>query len=487
MSCTTILVGKKASYDGSTMIARNDDGFYDVKKLVVVDPKEQPRKYKSVIGHLEIELPDNPLRYTSTPSVDLKRGIWAANGINEANVAMTATETITSNPRVLGADPMVRYQEKKSRRDKDIPGGIGEEDLVYIVLPYIRSAREGVQRLGSLLEQYGTYESNGIAFSDSDEIWWMETIGGHHWIARRVRDDEYVIMPNQFGIDRFDFEDAFGEQKEFMCSKDMREFIAENHLCLNMDNGFDPRAAFGSHSDSDHVYNTPRAWFMGRYFNPTTHKWDGENADFHPESDNIPWSFVPEKKITVEDVKYILSSYYQGTKYNPYSNVGHPEKAMYRSIGIARTGVMAILQVRGYMPDELKGVEWICFGSNAFNAALPVYTGVNKMPKYISDVTTDTSTENFYWGSRLIGALADPNFPTCIQFIERYQAAIANQGHQLIREYDKKMIEAGKFDLKDEANKKLCEMAKKETINTLNRVLHDASMHMKNNYNRSDN
>jgi len=84
MACTTILVGKKASYDGSTMIARNDDGFYDVKKLVVVDPKKQPRKYKSKISHLTIELPDNPMTYTSTPSVDPSRGIWAANGINEA-------------------------------------------------------------------------------------------------------------------------------------------------------------------------------------------------------------------------------------------------------------------------------------------------------------------------------------------------------------------------------------------------------------------
>ena len=100
MPCTTILVGKKASYDGSTMIARNDDGFFDVKKLIVVDPKKQPRKYKSVIGQLEIELPDDPLRYTATPSVSTKRGVWAANGINEANVGMTATETITTTSSV---------------------------------------------------------------------------------------------------------------------------------------------------------------------------------------------------------------------------------------------------------------------------------------------------------------------------------------------------------------------------------------------------
>ena len=93
MPCTTILVGKDASYDGSTMIARNDDGFFDVKKLIVVQPKDQLRKYKSKIGHLEIQLPDDPLRYTSTPSVDPAHGVWAANGINAANVAMTATET----------------------------------------------------------------------------------------------------------------------------------------------------------------------------------------------------------------------------------------------------------------------------------------------------------------------------------------------------------------------------------------------------------
>ena len=91
MPCTTILVGKKASNDRSTMIARTDDGFFDVKKLIVVTPDKQPKKYKSVISHVEIELPDNPLRYTSCPSVDPKNGVWAATGINAAGVGMTAT------------------------------------------------------------------------------------------------------------------------------------------------------------------------------------------------------------------------------------------------------------------------------------------------------------------------------------------------------------------------------------------------------------
>lgn len=488
MACTTILVGKNASYDGSTMIARNDDGFFDVKKLVVVNPKDQPKKYKSVISHLEIELPDNPLRYTACPNVDKSQGIWAACGINEENVCMTATETITSNPRVLGADPYVKYEKKTSKKEKDKIGGIGEEDLVVLVLPYIHSAREGVIRLGSLLEKYGTYEPNGIAFSDKDEIWYLETIGGHHFIARKVEDDEYVMMPNQLGLDRFDFDDALNKQEKNMCSKDLKEFVINNNLYLgDINKAFNPRLAFGSRSDSDHVYNTPRAWFMGRYFNPNTYKWDGEDADFKPESDNIPWSLKPENKITVEDVKYILSSYYQGTPYNPYKGKGNVLGGIYRPIGINRTGVMAILQIRNNVPKEIAAIEWLSFGSNSFNCSLPVYTNTNKMPKYVSDVSLEVSTNNLYWPSRLIGALADPHFGSSIIHIERYQNAVANDAHALLNEYDKKMIESNNYSLIDEANEKLASMCKKHTNKALKQVLHVSSLNMKNGYNRSDN
>ena len=215
MACTTILVGKKASYDGSTMIARNDDsgsGHFTAKKFTVVTPKEQPKTYISVLSHVKVELPEQAMRYTSMPNAEKGEGIWAASGVNEANVAMTATETITTNPRVQGADPLVVYQPAKDGQE-EVPGGIGEEDIVCLVLPYIKSAREGVARLGQLLETYGTYENNGIAFQDADEIWWLETIGGHHWMARKVPDDVYVVMPNQLGIDTFDLEDALGEQK----------------------------------------------------------------------------------------------------------------------------------------------------------------------------------------------------------------------------------------------------------------------------------
>ena len=480
MPCTTILVGKKASNDGSTMIARTDDGHFDVKRLMVTEPKDQPEKYRKKSSRLEIELPPDPQRYTA--SVDPKEGIWGATGINASNVGMTATETITSNPRVLSADPLVVHQ-KAEHGKKEIPGGIGEEDFVTLVLPYIRTAREGVLRLATLLEQYGTYESNGIAFNDADEIWWMETIGGHHWIARRVPDHSCVIMPNQFGLDAFDLEDAFGAQKEHMCSSDLREFIAENHLDLNQDGAFNPRDIFGSRRDMDHIYNTPRAWFMGRYLAPCSYSWDGENAQYRPWSDNIPWCLVPDRKVSAEDIKYVLSGHFQGTPYDPYSSCNTEQRGRLRPIGINRT----ICQIRPDAPEEIRGIEWICFGSTTFSAMLPVYANVPSMPGYLSRVGLEASTENFYWSSRLIGALADQHFGKCIQEIERYEAAVFIEGRRLILAYDRKMQETGDFALTRKANEELCRMAKEKTDKALTAVLGIASQSMRNNFSLADN
>ncbi len=465
MACTTILVGKKASNNGSTFVARNDDspsGKFHVKKLVSVDPSKQPRHYEAKGSSFTIELPDNPLRYSMVPNVDPTEGVWPAAGFNSANVGMSATETITSNPRVLGADPYVQ-------------NGLGEEDLVLIVLPYIRSAKEGVIRLGKLLEQYGTSEPNGIAFSDKDEIWWLETIGGHHWVARRVPDDRVVIMPNQFGLDNFDFDDAFISQKECMCSLDLKSFMEKYHLDCNKDgDSFNPRLAFGSASDSDHVYNTPRAWYLAKRLG---------YDNYSPEDDNIPWSLVPKKKVTVEDVKYLLSSHYQGTPYDPYGKGEEKDKSKYRPIGISRTSFMACLEVRNDVPSELSAVEWICFGSNPFNAFVPLYANVKSFPEYFSNVTTDVSTNNLYWNSRLIACLADSHFNLTAIHIERYQNAVANASHCLLNKFDNSDSPVNL----ESANEEISNMVQLQTQKVLNVLTYVVSCAMKNGFARSDN
>lgn len=452
MACTTILVGRLASYDGSTIVARNEDsgnGEFCPKRLVVVKPEEQPRHYRSVISHVSIDLPNNPLQYTSVPNADLKEGIWGEAGVNEANVTMSATETLTSNERVLGADPLVELKKAKGTVGApdyvaEVPGGIGEEDFLTIVLPYIRSAREGVERLGALLEQYGTYEMNGVAFSDVNEIWWLETVGGHHWIAKRVPDEAYVVMPNQLGIDEFDLDDAFGEQKNHMCSADLLEFIEEHHLDLSVEptSPFNPRDAFGSHSDADHVYNTPRAWIIQRFLNPYDEQWDGHDADHRPDSDDIPWARQPERKVTIEDVKYVLSSHYQGTPFDPYGKLGDEHtRRMFRPIGINRQSQLAVLQMRPYAPEGFRAIQWMAYGSNAFNTLVPFYANVNTTPAYLENTTTRVTSENFYWANRIIAALADAHFSDTANAVERYQELTGGLGHAMIKQTDRQAFE----------------------------------------------
>ena len=447
MACTTILIGKDASYDGSTIIARNEDsanGEFNPKRFIVVKPEDQPRHYRSVLSHVEVDLPEEPLQYTAVPNADPKEGIWGEAGVNEANVAMSATETLTTNERVLGADPFVEFQPAKGCEGEEgyvpeVPGGIGEEDFVTLVLPYARTAREGVARLGALLEEFGTYEMNGTAFSDSNEIWWMETVGGHHWIAKRVPDEAYVTMPNQLGIDEFDLEDALGDQVNHMCSADLGEFIEENHLDLSVETTtpFNPRDAFGSHSDSDHVYNTPRAWVMQRFLNPYDEVRDGPDADHRPESNDIPWARQPERKVTIEDIKYVLSSHYQGTPYDPYGKLGDEHtRHLYRPIGINRQSQLSVMQIRPYRPQAYRAIQWIAYGSNPFNTLVPFYPNVNETPAYLEDTTTRVTTENFYWESRVIAALCDAAFADTSNAVERYQQKTGAMGHRFVADTD---------------------------------------------------
>ena len=537
MSCTTLLVGKLASYNGSTIIARNDDsgsGRYDPKRFVAVKPEEQPRHYRSVLSHVEIELHDNPCNYSIFPNVLPNRGVLAEAGANEYNVAMSATETIAVNERVLAADPMVELQpahgtEGDDNYQPEVPGGVGEEDIITLVLPYVRTAQEGVDRFGKILEEYGTYEANGVIFSDPDNIWYMETIGGHHWIARRLPDNTYATIPNQLGIDSFDLNDAFGERHEYMCSADLPEFMLAHNLDMTMpvavqtvgyqasssqstiasigNHGvFNPRHAFGTATHKDHIYNTPRAWYMQRYLNPSE-DWDSDQARFTPTSDDIPWCRIPERKIGIEDVDAILSSHFEGTPYDPYGTLGTPEsRHRYRTIGINRTGHMVAIEVRPDTPSAYATVFWASFGSGPFTAVAPFYANVTDTPAYLRDTTATASTDSLYWSNRIIAALADSHFNETSNAIEQYieevhsfgyrhVAATDRQLQQLVEQTQSEQAQSSQEQSDSEqliraqleqANEDMAQYLQQRTAKLLNSVLYTVSNLMHNSFVLSD-
>lgn len=415
-TCTTILVGKNASYDGSTIIARNEDAGVAVnpKKFVVVQPEDQPRNYQSKLSKFSIKLPDNPVRYTSVPDATPEKGIWGEAGVNAHNVAMSATETITTNPRILGADPLVK-------------NGLGEEDLLTITLPYIKSAKAGVERVGSLLEKYGTYESNGIIFSDVNDIWYMETAGGHHWVAQRIPDDSYVIAPNQTGIQEIDFDDP----DHFMYASDLKNFVEQHHL--NLSDNFNFRKIFGSDTQLDHHYNTPRAWYGQRYFNPETVK------DKSPMSHDLSFICHANRKITIEDIKFVLSSHYQDTPYDPFTPGNDSQKMPFRPIGFNRNQELSVIQLRPYVPSDYSAIQWLAFAANPSNTLVPFFTNVQDTPDCYRDTTKIVYSQNAYWVNRLISLIAADHYHAVMDDIEAYQDQLMGYGHKRITHIDNKV------------------------------------------------
>ena len=459
-SCTTILVGKNASIDGSTMISRNDDGHeaLDPQRFVVVQPEEQPRIYQSVISGVKIDLPDSPMRYTSMPNALLTNGIWPAAGINSANVAMSATETITTNSRILGIDPYVE-------------DGIGEEDIVTLVLPYIHSAKEGVKRLGTLLEKYGTYEPNGIAFSDKEEVWWLETIGGHHWAAVRIPDDAYVIAPNRMNIDTFCF-----DSEDTLCSDDLKMLIETYHLNPDFE-GVNLRHIFGSSSIKDTVYNNPRTWYGQRYFNP-------ENKQ-EPMNQDLPFICYANRRISVEDVKFVLSSHFENTEYDPYGD--GKEKERFRPIGINRNHHVHILQIRNDVPDEIAGIHWLAYGANTFNSIVPFYANVSDTPLCYKNATGVFDLTNMYWLSCTTALLGDTDYDFYVDMRNTFELEAVASYRAIQHETDNALKNQTDVQaLLEKANERLASESLKRQTKLLGDMVISGSERMKLRYNLND-
>lgn len=467
--CTTILVGKDATIDGSTMIARSEDGGSTIipEAFIAVNPEEQPKHYKAVISGQEIDDEDllpNPLRYTSAPDASGKNGIWAAAGINDATVAMTATETITTNSRIQGIDPLVEE------------GGLGEEDFVTLTLPYIHSAREGVKRLGYLVEKYGTYEKNGSAFADHDEVWYIETIGGHHWAARRIPDDAYVAAPNRLNIDFFDFND----EENFMCSSDLLDIINEYHL--NPDyQGYNLRHIFGSSTIKDAHYNNPRAWYIHRYFDP---EWEGEPGD-----QDQPFITYAKKKISPEDIKFLESSHYQDTKYDVYSTTNtEAEKKLFRPIGINRNFETHILQIRNDVEEGIAGVQWLAFGPNTFNCFVPFYTNVTTTPASFQ-TGPDFDLTKIFWLNKLNAQLGDTNYKVYSALEQAFEEKTMAKLRQIENETDRAVKGLTGRDLQEkleEANQKMADLTYKQTAALTGEMVKDGHSLMKLKYDLLD-
>ncbi len=411
--CTTVIVGKKASLSGKNIIARNEDShettnpkrFEFVKNTLAKDGI-----YDSYLTKVKIALPKNGMKYTAMPDVTsdtYNRGRFGEASINEANVAISSTESLYGNERVLAYDPLVK-------------DGIAEDAINDILAPYVKTAREAVEMLGSLIEKYGSAEGNGILFADEDEVWYMEIPTGHHYVAIKLPEDMYGVAPNCVCIEEIDFSD----KENFIWSKNIQEFVEKYRLNVDRE-GFNFRHIFGTYSELDRVYNTSRAWYAHRYLDKT--------FKMGPTDKDIPFLNKADRLISIEDVQFILSSHYNETEFDPIGKGTEEEKTRFRAISLSRTQQSHVMEVDTY------SVQWIAFATTAFTPYVPFFVDINDTPEEYRDTSFELDMKYAYWLFKVFSYYVETHYGAFSKENTQYLEELRSYGRKRVCEIKEKL------------------------------------------------
>ena len=412
--CTTIIIGQEQTADGSMIVARSEDwDAMEAKNYEIFEGTDNgPREFVAKDSPFRCELPEKALGYSALSPYNL-HGHWGSAGFNTAGVGMSATESIFSNDEVLKHDPLVE-------------NGVAENSVFNITLPYVHTAREGVERLGMLIEKYGIAEGFGIGFVDSKEIWYLETACGHRWLACRMPKDQYFVTGNQSRFRTYDPND----KENYLASADLIEF-AEKHGLYNPAQGaFDFHEAYARDIKLDTTYNYPRVWGLQQFFSPEIKNDVTKNT--------FPVFAKAAHKVTLTELRTAFRFHYDNTEHDPYLNSNPKEP--YRPVSIFRTTQTHLLQVRPELPQAIGCVNYVAMGMADLGVFLPLYQGITSYPEAYTKGNGESSNDSTYWKFRKIMVLGMTNYNKYAPVIKEAYAKFEAETDQRQREMEEEYL-----------------------------------------------
>ena len=412
--CTTIIIGQEQTADGSMIVARSEDwDAMEAKNYEIFEGTDNgPREFVAKDSPFRCELPEKALGYSALSPYNL-HGHWGSAGFNTAGVGMSATESIFSSDEVLKHDPLVE-------------NGVAENSVFNITLPYVRTAREGVERLGMLIEKYGIAEGFGIGFVDSKEIWYLETACGHRWLACRMPKDQYFVTGNQSRFRTYDPND----KENYLASADLIEF-AEKHGLYNPAQGaFDFHEAYARDIKLDTTYNYPRVWGLQQLFSPEIKNDVTKNT--------FPVFAKAAHKVTLTELRTAFRFHYDNTEHDPYLNSNPKEP--YRPVSIFRTTQTHLLQVRPELPQAIGCVNYVAMGMADLGVFLPLYQGITSYPEAYTKGNGESSDDSAYWKFRKIMVLGMTNYNKYAPVIKEAYANFEAETDQRQREMEEEYL-----------------------------------------------
>ena len=403
LACTNMLVGKKASVNGSTMISYNADSHTLYGELYYTPAADHaPGAMRKVI-----EWDTNkPLGEIPQPAHTYR----VVGNVNEWQVTI-AESTWGGRHRLSDKNGIIDYGS-----------------LIYIALERSKTAREAIDVMTSLVSEYGYY-SSGETFSigDPNEIWVMDLVGkgtgntGAVWVAQRIPDDCISAHANQARIHKF-------PQAKKKLNKKMNRYEVGNSCMFSADlipfgrtlgyegsdADFDFAATFGDLDYSAFRGCDGRVWaFFNRYASGMERYFDF--VDMVEGAEVLPLYVKPDRLLSHRDIQDALGDHFEGTPWDMTKDVGGgPFHSPYRwrpmhfevdgvtytherAIGTQQTGFSFVAEMRGWLPREVGAKTWFAADDAATAIFMPIYNNILEAPLCLRVGNGDMLT--FSWTS----------------------------------------------------------------------------------------
>lgn len=409
-ACSNLIVGKKASVDGSVMVSYNADDYGMFGHLCHYPAGTHPNgsmrqiyDWDSGVYHGEIE--EAPVTYN------------VIGNINEFQLSIGETT-------YGGREEMV-----------DSTGILDYGSLIYVTLQRAKTAREAISVMTSLVEKYG-YNSEGETFSicDPNEAWIMEMQGtgagskGVVWVALRIPDDAICAHANQSRIGKFNMKD----KKNVLYSKNVISYARKMGWFNGKDSDFSWKNTYAFPDFSGRRFCDARVWSFFNHYADDFDRYLPWALGKDKDAEDMPLWIVPNRKLSVADVENGMRDHYEGTAlaldttnigsgiyempYRPTPLTFTVDGKQYfneRPISTQQTAFTFVSQLRSWLPREIGGVLW--FGNDDANmvAYTPVYCGNTVQPACYNTKGADAvtfSSDNAFWLCNMVSNMVYPRY-----------------------------------------------------------------------------
>ena len=428
-ACCGFIIGRQLTKDGTTLFGRTEDypyypnGGKHNKNYVVVDAKtyNEGDQIEDESNGFTYPHAVNEMKYTATYDSargDGSNGAFGEHGFNEAGVSMTATVTAIPNKKVLTTDPLKE-------------NGLPEAAMLDVILPRVKTAREGVELLAKVIEEKGSAEGNVVVFADQNETWYMEILSGHQYVAVKVPEDKYAVFANTYYLGHVDLNDT----ENVIASKDVEKVAKESgNYKTDKDGNFHIAKSYGPEKYAEG--DRSRTYAGITLLDPdskVTYE-DDEYELFRSPTD-------PNKKYTLEDAFALQRNRFEhlNGRFVPDDQIGVKKqgddgsndtvrKDQYKyALGNENVIDAHVYQINPNLPKSFGGTLWLGMGPSRNTPYVPFYGNVKDTYKAFKPQTATYDPNSWYWTVWHIDQMAINNQDLFGKSIQNHWKALEEQ------------------------------------------------------------